>query len=372
MTDRRSLALLSLGGLGLLAGLTGALALLGIRLPSGASGMAGAHGPLMVFGFLGTMIALERAVALGRRWAFLAPAASGLAAVALVLGLPAPAPALLIAVAGVALAAMYVAFERIDRALHIHAQAAGAISWVVAAALLLLGRPVREVVPWLAAFLVLIIAGERIELSRLGQLRPGARAAFVVAVGLFATGAGLSLVWAEAGVRVAGAGLVAIATWLASHDLARRTVRFGGVTRFIALCLLIGYAWLATAGLLWLASGAHAAGPAYDAMLHAVFLGFVISMVFGHAPVIVPAVLRLPLPYRPRFYAHLALLHAGLVVRIVGGDVLGMEGMRQLGGVLNVLALLLFVASSAASVLQELARRRGLGASPLRASPPAG
>jgi hypothetical protein len=186
----------------------------------------------------------------------------------------------------------------------------------------------------------------------------------VVAVGLFATGAGLSLVWAEAGVRVAGAGLVAIATWLASHDLARRTVRFGGVTRFIALCLLIGYAWLATAGLLWLASGAHAAGPAYDAMLHAVFLGFVISMVFGHAPVIVPAVLR--------FYAHLALLHAGLVVRIVGGDVLGMEGMRQLGGVLNVLALLLFVASSAASVLQELARRRGLGASPLRASPPAG
>jgi hypothetical protein len=193
-----------------------------------------------------------------------------------------------------------------------------------------------------------------------------------VAVGLFATGAGLSLVWAEAGVRVAGAGLVAIATWLASHDLARRTVRFGGVTRFIALCLLIGYAWLATAGLLWLASGAHAAGPAYDAMLHAVFLGFVISMVFGHAPVIVPAVLRLPLPYRPRFYAHLALLHAGLVVRIVGGDVLGMEGMRQLGGVLNVLALLLFVASSAASVLQELARRRGLGASPLRASPPAG
>jgi hypothetical protein len=42
----------------------------------------------------------------------------------------------------------------------------------------------------------------------------------------------------------------------------------------------------------------------YDAMLHAVFLGFVISMVFAHASVIFPAVLGLPFEYRPAFYLH--------------------------------------------------------------------
>jgi len=39
-------------------------------------------------------------------------------------------------------------------------------------------------------------------------------------------------------------------------------------------------------------------GGGYDAVVHAIFLGFVISMVMAHAPVILPAVLRRPLPYR--------------------------------------------------------------------------
>jgi hypothetical protein len=123
-----------------------------------------------------------------------------------------------------------------------------------------------------------------------------------------------------------------------------------GVTRFVALSLLAGYAWLALAGVAWTAFGAAPPVAAYDAMLHALFLGFVISMVFGHAPIILPAVLRLPLPYHPRFYVHLGLLHAGLALRIIGGDVLGSDVARVGGGILNVLALLLFLVSSALAV----------------------
>jgi hypothetical protein len=110
---------------------------------------------------------------------------------------------------------------------------------------------------------------------------------------------------------------------------------------------------------IWLGFGASAAagGAAYDAMLHTLFLGFVMSMVFGHAPVIIPAVLRVPLPYRQRFYLHLGLLHAGLLLRVAGGDLLGLPPLWQSGGVLNVVALLLFVASSALAVLQELMAR---------------
>ena len=60
------------------------------------------------------------------------------------------------------------------------------------------------------AFLVLMIAGERLELSRV--LRPTriARNTFVAAVGLIVAGLLLSLVAFEAGLRVSGAGLRAL------------------------------------------------------------------------------------------------------------------------------------------------------------------
>ncbi len=367
--NRAGLALLALGGLALLAGLTGALVLLGLTMPAPTLRLAAAHGLLMALGFLGTMIALERAVALARPWGYLAPAASGLGALALLVGLPAALAGTLLLAGGLAFVALYVAFDRIEVALHTRTQAVGAVGWPVAVILWLTGHPVSTLVPWLAAFLVLVIAGERLELSRLGSLAPAARRSFIGAVALLAAGAGLTLLLPDLGTRLAGLGLLALTAWLAGHDLARRTVRMGGVTRYIALCLLIGYGWLALGGALWLTIGASAGGPGYDAMLHAVFLGFVMSMVFGHAPVIIPAVLRVPLPYRPRFYAHLLLLHAGLLLRIVGGDLLGSSLLWQAGGVLNVIALLLFVASSAlAAIGGQRVRRATMAAARARAS----
>ena len=44
--------------------------------------------------------------------------------------------------------------------------------------------------------------------------------------------------------------------------------------------------------------------------LHALGLGFVFSMVFGHAPIVVPAVLRVDVGYRRAFYVPLATLAA--------------------------------------------------------------
>lgn len=69
----------------LIAGLSGGLALLIAQVPAPVA-FTEQHGPLMALGFLGTLIALERAVALRRRWAYLAPALSGLGAVALAAG----------------------------------------------------------------------------------------------------------------------------------------------------------------------------------------------------------------------------------------------------------------------------------------------
>lgn len=56
----------------LLGGLCEGLVYLGLPLPAGSAAMSQDHGELMVLGFLGTLIALERAVALGKTWGYLA------------------------------------------------------------------------------------------------------------------------------------------------------------------------------------------------------------------------------------------------------------------------------------------------------------
>ena len=70
------LVLLVLAAVGLVSGVSGGLSRLG--LPLSVPAAAAFHGALMVSGFLGTVISLERAVALGSRWAYAAPLAAGL------------------------------------------------------------------------------------------------------------------------------------------------------------------------------------------------------------------------------------------------------------------------------------------------------
>ena len=74
-------------------------------------------------------------------------------------------------------------------------------------------------------------------------------------------------------------------------------------------------------------------------------------MVFGHAPIIFPAVLRVAVPYHPTFYAPLALLHASLCVRLAG-DATGDFGWTRAGGLLNAAALATFIVSTAGAVVR--------------------
>lgn len=122
-------------------------------------------------------------------------------------------------------------------------------------------------------------------------------------------------------------------------------------TRFIAICLLSGYVWLALAGLFGLAGGFALGHPLRDSTLHTAGLGFVFSMVIGHAPIIFPAVARVKIPYHPVFYVPLLLLHVALLVRVAGG-VAGSFALRSEGGLANAAAVLLFIATLLVSVLR--------------------
>jgi hypothetical protein len=296
----------------LFAGLWGGLILLGLSLPSVAVSAGEAHGPLMALGFLGTLVSLERAVALGRWWVYVAPLAAGAGALAALARAPGSLGSALLTLAGVVLLAAYVVLHRVQPSAHNAVMGLGAVAWCIAGVLWLSGADVSRFTPLLAGFLVLTIVGERLELTRAVHRSELVRRLLIGAIAVFAAGLAVSLFTERVGVRVAGVALLAQAVWLARFDMARRTVRMGGVTRFIAVALLAGYVWLAVAGVLWTVDAPVSGGPAYDAAVHAVFLGFVMSMVFAHAPVIVPALLRVSLPFRRFFYAHLALLQLRL------------------------------------------------------------
>jgi len=70
----------------------------------------------------------------------------------------------------------------------------------------------------------------------------------------------------------------------------------------------------------------------------------VLSMIMGHAPVIMPAVVRRPLPYIPALYCPVILLHLSLALRLAVGDARGLTWAVQTGGLLNIAAVLGFVA----------------------------
>ena len=352
MSDLRPAArvpFLVLGMLSLMGGVASGLARLAWDVPAVAGAAAGSHGALMIAAFLGTVISLERAVAVARGWAYLAPAAAGAGGLALLAGLPLLAAQSLSIVAAVILSAASVLVLRRLVASFTVILAVAALCWLVGSAAWLLSGVLSLAVPWWLAFLVLTIAGERLELTRFLPTPTAAKLAFLGIVAAILAGAGLALVLEEAGLRLYSAGLLALAIWLLRYDIARTNVGASGLTRFIAVCLLSGYVWLACAGVLG-AAGALAPGhPWRDAALHAIGLGFVFSMIFGHALIIFPAVVRVAMPYHPAFYLPLVLLHASLALRVYAG-LAGDFALRSAGGLLNAGALALFILTVAASV----------------------
>jgi hypothetical protein len=350
--------LLVLAMISLVAGAGMGLARLGWSVPHTITNSAGGHGPLMICGFFGTVIGLERAVAIGARWAYLGPLLSGLGGLALGLGLDGAFAAMALSAGSLVLLLASVLVFRRQRALHTFTLVLGTAAWLAGNLLWMAGVSIHAVVSFWMSFLVLTIAGERLELSRLLPPSSAAKWVFSAILLVMVTGMAVSLIQLAAGTAVFAAALLALALWLLRQDIARRTVGQQGLTRFIAVCLLSGYGWLAAGALIaCLAGGILPGRPGYDAALHAILLGFVFSMVFGHAPIIFPAVLRVRVPYSGLFYGPLTLLHISVATRVVGA--LGSEVQwRSVGGLLNAAALLLFVVTMISAVVRgRLARQ---------------
>jgi hypothetical protein len=346
--------LLLLGIASLIAGVWGGLVRLPLNLPlpGGNANWLTFHGPLMVCGFLGTVIGLERAVGLRGWWAYLAPALTGAGAVMVMAGKLGHTPVALIALGSLWFWLVTLWVVRLQRATFTMVMSAGALAWAVGNLLWRAGWEFNRLVPWWIAFLALTIVGERLDLSRFQKPTRWKAPLLFIALGMFAGGVVLSTIAQVPGERLTGLGLLALAGWLWRFDLARRTIRQPGLPRFMASCLLVGYFWLALAGVLMVAYSPLESGLRYDAVLHSFFLGFVFSMIFGHAPVIFPAVLMVQPSFRGWLYSHVVLLHLALLLRI-GADIAKWAPGRQWGGIIGALAIALFLVNTVAGFVKR-------------------
>lgn len=352
-------AFLVLSGLCLVGALWGGL----VRLGWGdfsplIGGLPGIHGPLIVCGFLGTFFGLERAIAVKNPLAYLGPIMTAAGAIILVAWPSSPVGPRLAVSGSAAFFILCLSIALQKRTLYAFFTFLGSIQWLMGNVMWLLGWPVYNVTLWWMSFVMLTTAGERLELSRMAHLSTGPwiilmgglGAVFfghiLVAIGHMGGSEEAMDVVMDAivdpriipGMRVAGVGLAVSSLWFIIYDSARKSLGRSGLSGYIAYCMVSSYVWLAVSGAFsWIYAGL-VSGATYDAFVHVFFLGFLMSMVMGHAPVLVPAMLGLYLNMRRHWYLGPVLLHLSLLMR-VAGDIGPWTFLRKWGGILNSVAI---------------------------------
>lgn len=312
--------------------------------------VAGKHGALMVGSFLGTLISLERAVVLKTKWAMLVPLLSGLSLLFFIFGADEGAFYLL-ALGSLGQVVMIYYFLDKYKELYLAVMLAGSICWLVGNLMWLVWTSYPLAAPWWIAFLLLIITGERLELTRFLPIKKSRKQGLIAALCIFM--AGIIIPFHGNGRYIAAVGLIAIGLWLLKYDMATKSVRREGQHKFSAVLLLMGYAWLIVSGCLMLAGDIY--GFIYDAVLHSFFVGFVFSMIFAHGPVILPGVLGIPIkPYHKILYLPAIVLQASLIVRIAS-DILALDEWRRWAGMWNGIAILLFFMIMGLLIIKERA-----------------
>jgi hypothetical protein len=349
---RYRIPMLMAGFISLMFGMYIGLTRLGWGFPLTSATQFSLHGPLMVCGFLGTVISLERAVAIGERWAYSGPLASAASAVLLIAGVSPSIGALLAVIASAILSVASIKIFFRQRELFTFTLLIAALCWLLGCALWLYGVSLVQVMPWWMGFLIITIVGERLELSRFMRPSYGSKMLFVFALLLFLAGAGFASLGTWPDFHLLSASLIVMTLWLMRNDIVRHTIRQQGLTRYIAAALICGYAWLLVAGIIGLSLPQLNAGSSYDAFTHAIFLGFVFSMIFGHAPIIFPAITKVKIPYHPSFYLPLFLLQVSLLLRL-SGDFFYIVNLRKAGGILHAITIVLFILVLAASVIRN-------------------
>lgn len=323
--------------LGLLGGIAGGWIRLGSPIiPIAESGIN--HGLLMVGGFLGTLISIERAMVMKKKaWLFI-PFLSGISAIFFLIGQDQVGMFCLLA--GSLGLSVIMQFQVI-RHPHFHSILLylGAVSWFIGNFFAWHFGLIAAGSTWWIGFLLFIIVGERLELSQFLPVPSWSKKVLGALLGLFFIG--LILPFHGAGNEVMGMAVLLISAWLLIFDMAKVAAKKKAQFRYIGIGLRVGYLWLGAQGLILLLMENHPLF--YDLVLHTFFLGFTFSMIWAHAPIIFPTIFGIrETPYHRILWWPWILFQVTLLGRIGFGLAENFEWRKIMGISNGYLILLMF------------------------------
>lgn len=298
------------------------------------------HGAMMTGSFLGTVILIERIITQKKAWLYAFPLINASSIIFYYLDLRNVAFYCLI-VGAIGLFYIYLRINNKHSDLPHLLMWIGAACWAIGNIHLLMFQLYAHSILWWMAFLLLTIVGERLELSRFLPLSATKKKLLVALLVLFLISSILPFHFG--GELLTGISLILMAFWLLLYDMARKSIKKPGIHQFTAFTLICGFFWLAVSGVFYLIN--HTGVISYDALIHSFFLGFIISMIFAHAPIILPSVLGLTFkPFHRILYVWVALFQLSLVMRITGG-LFTISVWKLYGGIANGVAIILFLLS---------------------------
>lgn len=299
--------------------------------------IAARHGFLMVSGLFGTLISLERTLILKQNGWLAIPLISALSVLFLLLHTPGLGLTLQI-LASLGLATLYIKQWFQYREKYFLILVLSAWAWAFSALVLLSGNGFAAASMWYLLFLLFTIVAERLEISRFISVPSWAQPFLTILLLTVFIAQILPFHWGAN--FISGLLLALIAWWLLQFDIANINLRKTGFFLYTGSTLFAGYIWLMLSGVLMalpLSAPYH-----YDAVLHSFFIGFAMSMLFAHAPIIFPALLKLRLkPFHPAFYVPVWATHLLLLIRLYADYSLNWP-LRKWVGLVQVFVFLAF------------------------------
>jgi hypothetical protein len=296
------------------------------------------HGAIMTGDFIGTLICLERIINFKYKSALIIPILGSLSIIFFLFRSVEIAYWLLIA-ASLGLCIVYFILYLDHSEIYILIMMAGAFAWLIGNIFLIQTRFYPNSVMWWIAFLFFTILGERLELSRYLMIKPWQKILLILLLALYIIG--ILIPFHRGGGYVTAVSMIGAFFWLFKYDMAKKSLKKEGQHFYSGIVLITGYFWLVVTGVL-MAWGAYS-GLFYDAVLHSFFLGFTFSMIFAHAPIILPGVLRLQVNiFNRSLYIWFILLQLSLIMRIA--SVFNPTVFsKQAGGLINGIAIFGFI-----------------------------
>lgn len=188
-----------------------------------------------------------------------------------------------------------------------------------------------------AAFVVCFVCGERMDMLQIRNPRKDAYFA------VFASIPFSIMAVINVQKEFMSAFFAALLFAVMPQDLGLKMYRKPGFSKFFSVGLMTSYFWLGVSAFLWVVDSA------WDSMLHVVFLGFVGSMIFTHAPIAIPAIMRMRHFYSWHLYIPFTILQASIAIRLVSAGFIRIDTW-VLSGWMALVAVVAYVVIAASNV----------------------